>query len=139
MDIIQHSHPLRQSPPQTCTRCGRQSSMGKSVPLLGYFGPECYSKVAALKQVLEQRGLVEFLNGPVQFQPIESEDAHGVSMWVFPSYVQTMKNRAERLGFRFLWDWPRTDGPATAELKLPHGDNLRKRLVGKLERLGTAA
>ncbi len=130
----------RQRPVVRCGLCGREIHPdAASLPLWGKVGGHCKARLATMTQTLHREGLGEFLNGPIEFQPIESEDAHGVSMWVYPSRIQRLQRRATALGFRVIEDWPRTDGPASCELKLPVNDKARRRLVGKLEQLRATA
>lgn len=141
MTSIAHTTPNRQPKAQPCSICGRSTTTGKTVALFGFVGPTCYTKLAALTETLERGGLHEFLSGPVQFTPVESEDADGLSMWVWPMEIEGMKRRAERLGFNFEWHWPRTDGPATCWLNMPWTGKLRRRVMHRLEhaQLGAAA
>lgn len=111
----------------------------KSLPVFGRVGPGCRTKHAALVAALKREGLDELFAGPIAFEPVESENADGVSNWEFPPYIIAMRNRAERLGFRFLWHWPHLKGRATCELKLPVNDKRRTALMKKLDRLMAAA
>ena len=129
-----------QRPVVRCGICSREINPDSAViPVFGRVGGRCRVRHAAMAATLTREGLGEFLNGPVSFEPIESEDAHGVSMWVYPAHIQRLKDRAARLGFRVLDSWPRTDGPASLELKLPHQDKARNKLLKRLERAGVVA
>lgn len=135
MERLAHRALNRHPKGQPCALCGCPSETGKSVPLVGWAGPECARKVAALAESLEKLDLKRFLDGPVQFTPVESEDADGISMWVWPMQIEHMKRRAEMLGFSFEWSWPRTDGPATCWLTLPRNAERRRKLWGRLEQV----
>ena len=133
MSIVQQPTLNRQRKGQPCALCGRLSETGKSVAVIGWVGPTCYHRVAALEQCLERLDLKQFLDGPIQFTPVESEDADGISMWVWPMYIEPMKRRAEKLGFLFEWSWPRVDGPATCWLRLPRNPERRRKVFIRLE------
>lgn len=136
---VQQTTPPR--PGQRCRICGTLSRTGRVVEHIGWCGPECVRKVAALHETLERAGLTEMFGGRVEFYPVESEDLNGVSMWTWPADIDELRVRAERLGLRFEWHWPRTDGPAQCYVRLPQNVRARKRLFGGLGRvvLGVAA
>jgi hypothetical protein len=103
------------------------------VPMLGWVGPTCAQKFAALERTIERDGLTDFLSGHVTFEPVESEDAHGVSCYDFPLHIQEMRHRAERLGFHFEWKWIMRFESASCWLSLPRSGKLRRRLFARLE------
>lgn len=128
----------RRHPPKPCDACGTLTRKSKHVPGIGEVGSTCYQKVAALNAVLEQRGLTELFGGRREFAPQPSEDADGISQWVFPAHILTLRDRAEKLGLRFEWNWPRRAGPAECWVSLPRSIKLRRRLLARLERVQAA-
>lgn len=130
---VQQTAPRR--PGRLCRICGTPSRTGRVVEHIGWCGPECVRKVAKLHETLERAGLTEMYADFVEFDPVESEDLNGVSMWTWPYEINELRVRAERLGLRFEWSWPRTDGPAECYVRLPQNVRARKRLFSGLGRL----
>jgi hypothetical protein len=133
MSIVQQQPLNRQPKGQPCALCGRNSATGKTVAIVGWVGPTCYHRVAALERSLETLDLKRFLEGPVGFQAEPSEDAHGVSCWVFPEHIQVLMRRAEKLGFLFEWGWVEVGGAATCWLRLPKNSERRRKIFIRLE------
>lgn len=131
---VQQAAPHR--PGQRCRVCGTLSRTGRVVEHIGWCGPECVRKVAALHETLEREGLSEMFAGRVEFDPVESEDLNGVSMWTWPVEIDDLRRRAEALGLRFEWSWARTDGPAECYVRLPDNRRARRRLFGGPGRVG---
>lgn len=117
----------------TCRVCGQEARTGSVVQHIGWVGPDCKRKVAALHQTLEQNGLTEMFEGRVEFYPVESEDADGLSMWTWPLEINALRRRAEALGLKFCWHWAQTDGPAEGWIRLPDNRKARKRLFERQE------
>lgn len=132
----QHTAPI-------CRICGQEARTGREVEHIGWTGPDCSRKVAALHQTLERNGLTEMFQGRVEFDAVESEDAHGVSCWVFPAHVELRMHRAEALGLNFIWGWLER-GRAECYASLPNGETptqarKRKRIFNRaMQRLELA-
>lgn len=103
MDSLLAATPQKQRQGHPCAVYGIPSKTGTMVPMLGWVGPTYAQKFAALERTFERDGLTEFLDGPVTFEPVESEDAHGISQYDFPQHILEMRARAEKLGFNFEW------------------------------------
>ena len=123
-----------------CGICHREIHPDSAVlPIFGCVGGRCRARHAAMTATLKREGLSEFLDGSVQFEPIESTDGNGDPIMVYPDHIMRLSNQATRLGLRIVHSWPRTDGPAYLELRLPQGKEARGKLLKRLERLGAAA
>jgi hypothetical protein len=127
-----------QRPVERCALCGRPiRADAKVVPLIGKVGDTCYHRVAAIEGTLQKLGLTPLLEGTIEFEPEPGEDAHGVSSYVFPEHIQKLMNSAEKLGFRFEWEWTTCYESARCRIVLPRGAELRRRVwarTGQWER-----
>lgn len=124
---------------ERCQLCGRRSDTDKNIPVVGWTGPECAHKVAALEATLERLDLKRYLDGPVPFNAEPDEDAHSVSRWVFPEHIQAVMRRAKALGFLFQWGWVEYDtGASQCWLRLPHNAERRRKVWARLKREQTA-
>lgn len=55
----------------TCELCGRKldRNLAKEVPVIGYVGSTCFSRVSAVAEVLTQNGLGFLVDGPIRITP----------------------------------------------------------------------
>ena len=125
-----------QRPVERCALCARPIGPdAKVVPHIGKVGSTCAHRVAAIEQSLEKHDLTRFLESPVDFDAEPDEDAHSISRWVFPDHIQAVMQRAEKLGFQFLWGW--TDeraGAARCWIVLPRNAERRRSVWTQLEK-----
>ena len=122
-----------------CTACGTQTRTGRTVEPLGFFGPECIHKVAALEAVVKRSGLESLLAGRVRVELIETTDAHGWGRIDYSADTARLKWQAEKIGLKWFAEQIGETLEADCWVQLPKGVEARRRLFGGLEALRAAA
>jgi len=117
-----------------CTICGTFSRNGKRIDGVGWVGPTCYRKIAALKAVLERDGLTTMFEGRVEYDVERGRDSAGVVQLYAPANVSALHRRAEQLGFKVKWEWLEKNVRAACWISIPESGKMCRRLFHRLEK-----